>query len=600
MIRLNQLITRLLIIALIALAAWMGRAHLGKKALVYHLQSYVGARVDAKQLSLNRSEASVFLNQVEVADPQHEMKNLLQFEAASLKLDFDELKNRRIVIEDGRLSQIKFSAPRTTSGKLELGVFDPAIRFSQIDATEKPSAGVPGRGVPAGSYSLAQRWRDSLTVDVSQSDVRVAQSFEIEPLVNQKSEQWAARFKEPIERIGQVESSLSMVEEVLSKPVDYLNPLRSGDKLTAAIEAIETSLKSLERVGMLVAEFELQSQKDVYELSQVQMRDQQLLTAGNDRQKFDANLINQLLVGEIEKQLVANGLDWFQQFRNSLPDPATDFRPLKRGRDLHFGNPSGPPKVEIRKLQIDGAAEFANSHFNFAGTIENLCDEPRLSLHPIKFKLRAQGDPQVVVSGTLDRTAGKQHDTVQFSGIGIPQPAYTLGNEDSMLISMTDSSNLHVDATLNVGAGEKLSGTMTFKFDNVMLHADSVHPVAGGTDTAARLNESVSAIRTFEVTTSLGGTMARPTTTLASDLGPQVALALETLLQESQQLALRKRETLLKRTVDGELAQLKQNVTQGISDLNESWRANYSRLNRLKKRLSMAQGPSRDRPNKLR
>jgi uncharacterized protein (TIGR03545 family) len=351
---------------------------------------------------------------------------------------------------------------------------------------------------------------------------------------------------------------------------------------------------------LLIAEFESQSQKDIYELSQVQMRDQQLLAAGNGQQKFDPALINQLLVGEIERQLVAGGLDWFQQFRNSLPDPAIDFRPIKRGRDLHFGKSAGKPKVEIRKLQIDGAAEFANSHFNFAGTIENLCDEPRLGLNPIKFKLRAQGDPQVVVSGTLDRTAGKQHDTIQFSGIGIPQPAYTLGNADSILISMTDSSDLHVDATLNVGAGEKLSGTMTFKFDNVMLHADSVHQIAGGTDTAARLNESVSAIRSFQVTTSLGGTIARPTTILASDLGPQVAAALETVIHDSQLLAMRKKETLLKRTVDGELAQLKQDVTQGISDLNESWRANYSRLNRLKEQLSMAQRPGKGRPNKLR
>jgi uncharacterized protein (TIGR03545 family) len=589
-----------LIIALIALAAWMGRAHLGKQALVYHLQSYVGARVDAKQLSLNHSEASVFLNQVEVADPKREMKNLLQFEAASLKLDFNELKNRRIVIENGRLSQIKFSAPRTTSGKLELGIFDPAMRVSLLDEREKQAAGIPTQSVPSKSYSLAQRWRDSLTVDVSDRDGRVAQTFEIEPMVNQKSEQWVARFQEPVERISKVESALSNVEEFLSKPVDDLNPLRNRDKLTAAIEAINTSLRSLERVGLLIAEFESQSQKDIYELSQVQMRDQQLLAAGNGQQKFDPALINQLLVGEIERQLVAGGLDWFQQFRNSLPDPAIDFRPIKRGRDLHFGKSAGKPKVEIRKLQIDGAAEFANSHFNFAGTIENLCDEPRLGLNPIKFKLRAQGDPQVVVSGTLDRTAGKQHDTIQFSGIGIPQPAYTLGNADSILISMTDSSDLHVDATLNVGAGEKLSGTMTFKFDNVMLHADSVHQIAGGTDTAARLNESVSAIRSFQVTTSLGGTIARPTTILASDLGPQVAAALETVIHDSQLLAMRKKETLLKRTVDGELAQLKQDVTQGISDLNESWRANYSRLNRLKEQLSMAQRPGKGRPNKLR
>ncbi len=595
--RLNQLVTRILIVALIALAAWIGRAHLGKQALVYHLQSFVGAKVDANQLSLNKGEATVFLNQMEIADPLQEMRNLLQFEAASLKLDFRQLKNRRIVIEDGRLSQIKFASPRTTSGWLERSIFDSQYRSVQPDAKPIVTAGVPKFADDISAYPPAQRWRDSLIVDVSQSSGRVTQKFEVVPLVNQKSEQWAVRFKEPTERMAQVESSLARVEEVLSVPVDQLNPLRGGDQLKEAIQALETSLNSLERVGSLIAEFETQSQQDVYQLSQVQMRDQQTLAAGGSIQKFDAKLINRLLVGEVERQLVADGLGWFQQFRNTIPDPDTDFRSLKRGRDIYFGSKLRKPKAEIRKLQIDGAAEFANSHFNFAGTIENLSNDPTLAEHPVEFHLRAQGDPQVVVSGTLDRRAGEVNDKIQFTGIGIPQPAYSLGSEDSMLISMTDNSNLHVEATLQAGNEGQLSGTMTFKFDNVMFHADSVHQIAGGAETAARLNESVSGIHAFQITTTIGGTIAQPTTQLASDLGPQVATALESVFRDSQELALRKKETLLNRTVGGELEQLKENVAESISGLNESWRANYSRLNRLKKQLLTAQGPSLSRPN---
>ncbi len=598
--RLNQLVTRLLIVALIVVAAWIGRAHLGKQALVYHLQSYVGAQVDAKHLSLNNNEATVFLSQVEVANPLVEMENLLQFEAASLKLDFDSLKDRRVVIKEGRLSQIKFSAPRTKSGQIKRGIFDAAYRPEKENTTRSaPVAGVPQVDESLRNYPLAQRWRDSLIVDVNQSSGPVADSFETGSLVNQKSQQWAARFKEPFERISRVEADLSMVEEVLSGRVDRLNPLRGEDKLKDAFAALDSSLESLSHVGTLIPRFETQSQKDIYELSQVQMRDQQSLTTSLSVQKFDSNLLNQMLVGELERKLVADGLGWFQQFRNSIPNPATDFRPMKRGRDLYFGVEQ-KPKVEIEKLQIDGAAEFANAHFNFAGTLENVSDAPHLGEHPVKFQLRAQGDPQVIVSGVLDRTKGNMIDEIQFTGIGIPQPAYLLGEDESILISMTDQSRLHVEATLHAGAKGELGGTMKFRFDDVVLHADDVHQSAGGLETAARLNESVSGINSFQITTTVGGTLANPTTRMASDLGPQVARALESVFNDSQQLVRRKKETLLNRTLNGELAQLKENVSQGIAKLNESWRANYSRYNQLNKQISTARAPSKERPGKLR
>lgn len=597
--RLNQLVTRLLIVALIFLAAWVGRAHIGKRALVYHLESYVGARVDAKQLHLNGKESTVFLNQVEIANPQNDQKNLLQFEAASLKLDFEQLKNRRIVIEDGRLSQIKFAAPRTTSGRLERGIFDPPLPANIASSEEDLPVGVLQSGGVAESWALAQRWRDSLVVDVNQSNGPVASTFEVGPLLKQKTQLWGERFAEPVEQMTQVGSSLAMVEEVLSVPADRLNPLRSGNKLKDAIAAIESSQQSLQRVGTLIKQFESLSQKDVYELSQVQMRDRQSLVTNEKLQEFDEKLINELLLGEVQRQLVANGVTWFQHFRNSLPDPETDFRTIVRGRDVMFGT-EAKPKFEIRKLQIDGAAEFANSHFNFAGTIENICDIPTANDRPMKFNLRAQGDPQVVVSGTLDRRNGKNVDSIHFTGHAIPQPDYTLGSKESIQVSMTNQSRLYVDANLSASSDDQIGGTIIFTFEDVVMHADSVHEVAGGAETAARLNETVSGINSFRITSTLGGTVLQPTATFASDLGPQLASSLEKMFRDAQLLAMKKREHQLNRTIDGDLVAFKENVAGGIAQLNESWRASYSRLNGLKKRLTTARGPQLTRPNRLR
>lgn len=593
--RLNQLVTRLLILALIALAAWVGREYLGKQAMVYHLQSYVGARVDAKQLHLGGENSTVFLNQIEIASPHDERENLLQFEAASLKLDFEQLKNRRVVIQDGRLSEVKFGATRTTSGRLTRGIFDPLLPSMPVANESATPVGIPMSSDHAGSYPTAQRWRDSLVVDVNKT-ATASSSFEVGPLLNQKAKLWAERFREPSDQMTAIDVSLTKVEELLSIPIEEQNPLRSGNRIKEAVAEINDSLDSLNRVGTSIAQFDSLSQKDVYELSQVQMRDRQSLVSGSLTQKFDVKLINELLVGQVQRQLVANGIGWFQQFRNSLPNPQADFRPIKRGRDIMFGKVA-KPRLEIQKLQIDGAAEFANSHFKFAGTVENVFDDPTTSELPLKFNFRAQGDPQVVVSGTVDRTDGRKVDTIEFTGHAIPQPAYTLGSEDSIQISMTDNSRLHVDADLQADEFDQIRGSITFTFEDVMLHADAVHQVAGGVETAARLNESVSSIQSFQIVSTIGGTVSKPTTAFVSSLGPQVASSLESVFKDAQQLAARKREHQLNKTIDGDLVQFKESVTGSIAKLNESWRASYSRLTQLRKKISVAQGPRFSRPS---
>lgn len=598
--RLNQLVTRLLILALIALAAWVGREYLGKQAMVYHLQSYVGARVDAKRLHLGSENSTVFLDQIEIASPLGERENLLQFEAASLKLDLGELKNRRVVIEDGRLSEVKFGAARTTSGRLTRSIFDPFFPTAIGGKESARQAGIPMSSDIAASYPLAQRWRDSLVVDMKKTTSAPSDaSFEVGPLMNQKSKLWAERFREPNSQMAAVNESLTKVEEILSVPIEEQNPLRTDDRLKEANDQINASLESLKRVGTLIAQFESQSQKDMYELSQVQLRDRRSLTSKNLKQKFDVKLVNELLVGDVQRQLVANGIGWFQQFRTSLPNPETDFRPIKRGRDIMFGK-TIKPNLEIQKLQIDGSTEFANSHFKFAGTVENVFDDPTASELPLKFNLRAQGDPQVVVSGTVDRTAGRKVDSIQFTGLAIPQPAYTLGSEDSIQLSMTDSSRLHVDAILQADEFDRISGTITFTFEGVILHADSIHQVAGGAETAARLNETVSGIQSFQVVSQLGGTIAKPTTAFVSDLGKQVASSLESVFMDAQLLASRKREHQFNKTIDGGLVQFKENVSGSIAKLNESWRSSYSRLNQLREQISVAQGPRFSRPTKRR
>ena len=601
--RLNQLVTRLTIVALIALTMWVGRAWIAKRVLVHHFESYTGAKVDARQLSLNANESTVFLGEVEIADPNVDRQNLLQFGAASLNVDFEQLAGRRVVIEDGRISEIRFGSPRTRTGYLKSSLSNPSRALnsfagSNLESFAEPPVGkISHRG--ESESSAAQRWRNGLVVNLNESDANENGTFLVIPMLKEKVQLWTDRFRDPALRLSEVEASLSKVEELLAVPLQQHNPLRSGDQLAKAFEALKTSKASLKTVADEITEFETLSQKDAYDLSQAQMKDRQQLLTNGVVQKFDSKLISEMLLGKLQRQLVGGAIERFQQFRNAIPDPSTDFHSVVRGRDLLFGT-EAESRFKIEKLQIDGSTEFANGHFRFAGEIRNIVSNPSSSDLPIEFDLRALGDPQVAVSGTIDHRNGQKLESIQLTGHGIAQPAILLGDKQGLVISIASNSSLHVEADLTANEFDQISGTVSMNFEDVIMHTDHVHEAAGGQGTAARINETVSALGSFQIRSTIGGTISQPESEFVSDLGPTIASSLETVFRDSRQLATQKKERKLSRAVDDELATFKKRVGEGLAELNQTQRASLQRLNQLQQQLHVAKGPDVDRKNELR
>ena len=601
--RLNQLVTRLTIVALIALAMWVGRAWIAKRVLVHHLESYTGAKVDARQLSLNADESTVFLGEVEIADPSVDRQNLLQFDAASLNVDFEQLAGRRVVIEDGRISEIRFGSPRTRTGHLKSSLLKPSrarngFAGSDLESSAGPPVGKLSRRGES-ENSAAQRWRNGLLVNLNESDTSENGTFLVIPMLKEKVQLWSDRFRDPALRLSEIEASLSQVEEVLAVPLQQHNPLRSGDQLAEAFEALKASKASLDTVTDEISKFETLSQTDAYELSQAQMKDRQQLLSDGVVQKFDSKLISEMLLGKLQRQLVGDAIERFQQFRNAIPNPSTDFRSVVRGRDLLFGT-EAKSRLKIQKLQIDGSTEFANGHFRFAGEIRNIVSNPSSSDLPIEFDLRALGDPQVAASGTIDHRNGKKLESIQLTGHGIEQPAILLGDQQGLVISIASNSRLHVEANLTANELDQISGSVLLNFEDVIMHTDYVHEAAGGQGTAARINETVSAMSSFQIRSTIGGTIGQPKSEFVSELGPTIASSLETVFRDSQQLATQKKERKLSRAVEVELATFKKRVAEGIAELNQTQRVSLKRLNQLQQQLHVAEGPDINRKNELR
>ena len=588
MIRMRHLFTRLIIVGLVLLAAWFARESIAKRLLVHQATNFVGAVVEVKQLQFNPDDGSVYLDGLEVSNPQSPRSNLVQAEAAHLEIADEEIAWRRLVIPKARLSQVKFGAPRATSGSLDPepvvvpgGEEEPEEAFDESDLNQM------------GQFS--QLFKDSLKVDLEkqQSDP----GFEINSLVDQLVPKWETGVRNESEALATVEAKIDSANALLNRHEKIRNPLREFDRTLDAAKMLESCREGLASVTERLTQLQETARSDKELLSATQIRDRQRIMATGSSQEFDGHLLSQLLVSKLEQKLVEESLTWFRQFRDGIPMPQQEFGRIKRGRDIHFdGEPR--PAVVINQCEIDGDGLFGSHRFQFAGTVNNISSRPETNDHPVTFELFAHGPSQLRINGTLDRRERTRVplDRIELVGSGMEQPPETLGESDSLLVSMAGGSLLHVDARIQ-GKGEEITGEIEFTFDNVALHVDQVITAAGGREVAVRVNETLSSINTFRITSTLGGTTLQPETQFVSTLGPRTAGAMEGIFADAIQMSAKKREVAFQNQVEARVTEISLGLTTKIQELTQQKNQLAKKLQEVNERLRVARDPLRIRRN---
>ncbi len=592
---LKHFLTRLVIVGLVLLAIWIAREPIAKKFLVYEGTQFVGAVVELKNLQLNSGEETVFLNELEIADPKLPDRNLVQAEAVRLEVAKEELAWRRLVIPRARLGQVKFGAPRASSGSLDPVQPRVASLSSQLRQEQEQEQERAGRGGSRDMAELSQKFRDSLTVDLMQK--QKSPGFEVNSLIESLAPKWNLGFQTQSDFLARIAGELESANKLLSEHENVKNPLRAYDRTLDAARLLDGCRGKLKSVAEKISELASSAQRDRELLSSTQTRDRQRVIAVEEVQEFDGQLLSQLLVGELERRLVDESLRWFSDFHDAIPDPEKDFAEVKRGKDFFFGSERRSGLV-VNQCEIDGEGLFGHHRFRFAGTINNISSRPKSSPEPVTFDLFASGRSQLRIRGSLDRreSSGDPVDRIELVGSGMEQPSALLGGQRSLLVSMAAGSSLHVDAKIQ-NAGGNISGDLKFTFDNVTLHVDEVTPAAGGREVAARVNESLSSIRTFTISSSLGGTMETPESSFVSSLGPRTAGAMEEVFVEAIQLAARKQENVFRKQVETEANRLSNDLVAKIRELIKQKDQLTEKLEGIDNRLRVARDPLSIRRN---
>ena len=148
----------------------------------------------------------------------------------------------------------------------------------------------------------------------------------------------------------------------------------------------------------------------------------------------------------------------------------------------------------------------------------------------MRLRLQTIGSMPVELQATIDRTHGAIRDTFVMDCQGVLLPPVALGRWIGIAMSIGPSiGSLSVSVAVE---GDKLNGEIQMVQQNVRIV-----PAAGGgfgdPVITAALADSLGHIDSFATRVSLGGTLAEPTCTLWSNLGPAVAEAMERAVQRA-------------------------------------------------------------------
>lgn len=579
MIRWTYLIPRVIIVGLIVLAVWVGSDPLIRLGMVQGLQNRTGAKVEIAQLRFSLANQKIFLKDIAMADPLSPMSNLFQADMAYIEFDKESLWRRKIIIDHSQASGVRFGASRTVHGALD--EFPPTAAPTMTPWESKTVQDIE---------DIGRRWVDRFPVATTESIT--LNQLEIVQAIQTIEQFWRGQLQTRELEIAEIRKTRAELSNLTNRVNE--NPLRPTlINSEAKIELIAQKSKAVQvRLNELLRSAESHRQS----LKMAHNRDFQKLRQSNKVASFDSDSVSELLLAEAQAEYVGEVLSWFHWFRNAIPNPETSFQAKKhRGINVPIGGIEPTPDFLIRALDLEGEGRIANRHIDFAGTAYNLTPSPGLHSQPASFELHAQGDQHLIVSCTIDRRKGDEIDKLNIICPDLELDGRLLGEPNSLLVTLGPASRIQADIQIQTINGE-LSGELIFRHSNVSLHVDKLNELAGGEDTALRMNQGLAVVDQFRTRVTLSGTLEDYQYEFQSDLGSRFSNAVNALLIENGENRIAKQKQALDEMLSQQIAKLDQRILPEIKRLSNLLDAESTEIASLRDSIPK----SSIRPSKIR
>lgn len=574
----------LLLFALLLVVLWVIFADtIARSQAESNLSAMLGTEVDIASLRIREADAAVDIGGLQIADPRNPARNL--FEAGTITLDLDPvpLTEKKIAIDDLRLSGLRFLTPRKTPArpadpnspagrllrettqwakdkfqfpKLALGRIDSAkslvLNPGQLGSVKAAAAlvGVVDSSKTAFEQSLSQLQLKSLVDSSTALASRLAQS-------------------DP-KKLG-----VAGVREAAASAQQTIDRLKQARSQVAALEQRATTSLGVIRQGL--ADVEAARERD-YDFAKGLL----------NLPSFDAPDIGSSLFGQQSTDYFQQALFYAKIVQRYVPPGLQPWnrpgpkRARRAGTTVEFPKLKEYPRFLLRRGEIDLATGSAAQN-QFKADFAGITSQPELYGKPATLagsgSLGGERPVQVQVSAFSRHLGKSPKDSLGARVRDVSLPALPLPGLPFVL----NPGRSTVGFAFSL-AGDHLTGAWEVSSDQAAWSADSAG-MAGASLVESTVWRVVSGLSQLRVRAELGGTIDNPTLKVSSNLDEALAARLRGLVGEELAKAQAKARAAVDAIVDQQVTALRTRVTGLQSQVTERLPLERSQLDGVQKQL---------------
>ncbi|MFA5140601.1 MAG: TIGR03545 family protein [Elusimicrobiota bacterium] len=476
-----------------------------RRALVRYGQAAAGAKVEVGALRSSLFRGSLSLSGVAVADKNEPMKNIVEFDAAVLRVSRRAALRGRIVVSEASLNGLRFGTPRKTSGALPRS-FEPT-------GLERAVLSRLGSAQDAGISKLSEAKSNAVV------ELDAAKLSCLKRLDEAKADADAVtqRYKDKPAEYKAMEAELRKAVEELRAGGDALRKAQAAAaaqrKLKAMLSKVEADKKELnadlERIRSAAKAAEALKGEDL---------DAVLAAAGLP--SLDSASLAKRLLGPVLAKRFSTALYWMDWTRKRLAKkPAQAEAPTRqrrKGVDVEFPLKHPYPVFLLEQASVSG---FLEGGAAFEGRLSGVTSDAPMYGKPARLELEASSFRTLAV---FDQVRSPGSAAVEFEADGLPLAGVELGDGGLGAVVAEGRAKARGEIRLS---GERWDGELR-------LDAEGLELQPRGLDAAAPV---LRGLKRFQARIRLSGQGDSMDLSLESDIGKALAAAL--LKQASGALA---------------------------------------------------------------
>lgn len=481
-------------------------------------QQLTGAKIDVAALRTKFFPPSVGIGRVQLASPSEPMTNLVEFNTFRFRMDGEALAHRKLVIDEGTLTGLKFGTARTESGAL------PNMPVPEPDLEEETGPGMFD-GLSDKAKQLGNDWLDEL---MSRAETAAdPNQFESVRLANGMYKDWKARFDSYEDRIKFLEMRVKQLEQTIKNAKgSTIERLQEYDK---ARREVNDLLTEADRIRRELPTLGQQANDDYRAIDVARQNDLNELRRKLDAFKLDAQTISDALIGPEMRERMATTIEWVQWFRMKMAAVKDQPEPERlRGTNIDFSYPNQLPLFLVRKLKLTGEADIGGELVPFKGLVNDITSDPVLYGKPIVVQLYGKKSAVIQVKAVIDHTVATPVYDVAIAYSLPERTEMQLGKQSKVMVNLA-ANKTDWQAQLRL-QGDQIAGDVQLQQSPVSFGVDVQKEMRP--EITRMLEHSLSQIHNLAATVHVSGPYKRPKLKVESNLGQQLSVGMSDVLSQ--------------------------------------------------------------------